>query len=101
MTYLERLQQSEQEKSAQEVQSQAKKANLKLQADILATEESLLDVNAKLEKAMCAYPLNLSRIIELQVESEGLKDGLDRAIALKVSLFPEGDDVTTKAKAKK
>ena len=80
-------QQSEQEKELVEVQYQAKEADLQLSADILATERSLATKEHELIAAMGAFPFNSANIISLQVDVEGLKDGLTRLNKLKTDLF--------------
>lgn len=85
--YLDLRQQSEQEKELVEVQYQAKEADLQLSADILATERSLAAKKHELSTALGAFPFNSTNIINLQVEVEGLEDGLKRLNALKTQLF--------------
>ena len=53
-------------------------AKLQLSADILATEKSLASKKSELADAKCTTPLNATNIVNLQIEVEGLEDGLKR-----------------------
>lgn len=85
--YLDLRQQSEQEKELTAVQYEAKQAELQLSADILATEQSLAAKKHELETAKGGFPFDSTKIINLQVEVEGLEDGLKRLNKLKADLF--------------
>lgn len=87
LKYADLLQQSQQDKEGQEVAYKVKKAKLDLQADILATEQSLAEKQACLVRVKSEFPLAPQRIIDIEIEIEGLEDGLARLQALEEELF--------------
>ena len=58
-----------------------------LQADILATKRALAARKSDLARAKSSYPLNADKIIEFQIDIEGMEDGLKRLNALREELF--------------
>lgn len=68
----------EQEMCQKEIEFAVNEAKLQYQADRLATEKELATKKANLEVAMTTAPLNMQSIINLQIEVEGLEDGLKR-----------------------
>ena len=72
----------ESEMCQKEIEFAVNEAKLQYQADRLATEKSLATKKAELEVAKTTSPLNMSNIINLQIEVESLEDGLKRMDAL-------------------
>ena len=70
------------EMSQKDIQFKVNEAKLQYQADRLHTEQSLAIKKEELEIAKTTAPLNIPRIIDLQIEVEGLEDGLKRMDAL-------------------
>lgn len=58
-----------------------------LEADILATKRLKVSKTKDLSDAKASYPVNFQLIVSLQVEIEGLEDGLRRLTKLKTELF--------------
>ena len=87
LKYRDLLQQSQQEKDAQEREFQVEEAKQLLEADILATKRSLAISRQDLLKAKLAQPFNAQRIIDVQIQIEGLEDGLDKLLNLMEELF--------------
>ena len=58
-----------------------------MQSDILATKVSKAEIEAKLEAAKHAYPLDTQAIIDLQDEVEAYTEGLEKLEALMTELF--------------
>ena len=85
--YAKSLQKSSQEIESAEIGFKVKSAELQLQSDVLATKQSLAGKEKELARAKGAYPLNAQVIINLQIEVEGLNDGLKRMEALQEELF--------------
>lgn len=78
--------------SAEELNSEALlfeegEAKLSLQSDILATKKSLSSKRRELTNAKKAFPFNSNLVIQLQVEVEGLEDGMKRLEELQKELF--------------
>jgi hypothetical protein len=69
------------------LQYQEDEVKLQLQSDILATKKSLGTSKKRLADEKGAYPFNASKVIELQLEVEGLEDGLKRLEKLEKELF--------------
>lgn len=57
-----------------------------MQSDLLASESALDTKKEELNEAKTTYPLNVQKIIDLQLEIEQLEDGIKRAQALKEEL---------------
>ena len=70
------------EMSQKDIQFKVNEAKLQYQADRLHTEQSLANKKEELEVAKTTAPLDMPRIVELQIEVEGLEDGLKRMDAL-------------------
>lgn len=87
-SYANRIQQSQEEKDQQAVKSAVKKAELQLQADIIATEESLVNAETNLELAKAAIPFNSQAIINAKIAVESAENGLKELQAIKLELFP-------------
>ena len=87
-SYANRIQQSQEEKDQQAVKSAVKKAELQLQADIIATEESLVNAETNLELAKAAIPFNSQAIINAKIAVESAANGLKELQAIKLELFP-------------
>ena len=85
--YKDLLQQSQQEKDAQQVEFQVEEAQQQLQADILATKRSLASSKQALLIAKSAQPFNSQKVIDHQLHIEGLEDGLRRLNGLLEELF--------------
>lgn len=85
--YIELIQESAEESQLQEKQFQAKNAELQLQADILATEQSVFEAEEKLRNAKKAIPFNSQAIVDAQVNLEAANDALKRLKALQKELF--------------
>jgi hypothetical protein len=85
--YHDLLQQSQQEKEAQEIQFQVEEAKQSLESDILATKRSLANTQRELIKYKSTFPLNTKQIVHCEVEIEGYHDGLKKLEALREELF--------------
>ena len=70
------------EMSQKDVRFKVNEAKLQYQADRLHTEQQLAGKKEELEVAKTTAPLDMPKIIELQIEVEGLEDGLKRMDAL-------------------
>lgn len=88
LSYLQRQQLSQEDKSSQDLIYKAEAANLQLKSDILATEQSVMECTMAVDTAMTAYPFNTQAIINAQTALENAEDGLKRAKALAALLFP-------------
>ena len=69
---------AESEIAQQEVSFMVNEAKLQFEADLLATKRALAAKKKDLEDAKMTYPLNTKTIIDLQIEVEGLEDGIKR-----------------------
>lgn len=78
VNFKERKLVSSEELDQKEVEYAVSEAKLQLSADILATEKSLASKRAELQDAKMTVPLNATNIVNLQIEVEGLEDGLNR-----------------------
>ena len=78
LNYAEKKLMCESEIAQQEVSFMVNEAKLQFDADELATKRALAVKEKELEEAKTAYPLNTKNIIDLQIEVEGLKDGIQR-----------------------
>ena len=78
---------SSEEMTQKEVEFKVEETKLQLQADILATKQSIAKIEGELELIKHTYPLSGKEIINLQVELESYKDGLTRLEALMTELF--------------
>lgn len=87
LKYKDLLQQSQEEKDKQEIEFLVEEAKQQLESDILATNKSLATNKRKLLQQMSSIPLDSQSIINIQVEIEGLEDGLKRLNSLKEVLF--------------
>lgn len=86
LNYKEKKVLSSKELSQKEVSCAVKKASLQLQSDLLASESALEDKKEQLNDAKTTYPLDVQKIIDIQLEIEQLEDGIKRAEALKEEL---------------
>ncbi len=87
LKYKDLLLQSSQEREEQEVEFRVEEMEQSLQADILATKRALAARKSDLARAKSSYPLNADKIIEFQIDIEGMEDGLKRLNALREELF--------------
>lgn len=87
LKYQERLLQSDQEKVQEDVQFQVEQAKLQLDADLLATKQSLADSEKELNNLKSSYPLNPSHIIKVKGTVSELKKGIEELVALQKELF--------------
>lgn len=87
LKYKDLLLQSSQEREEQEVEFRVEEMEQSLQADILATKRALAARKSDLARAKSSYPLNANKIIEFQIDIEGMEDGLKRLNALREELF--------------
>lgn len=71
-------QKSQEEVNIEETQFEVESAQLRLQSDILATQQSLAQAKKALDAAFIAKPFNASNIIEAQKAVEGFEEGLIR-----------------------
>jgi multidrug efflux pump subunit AcrA (membrane-fusion protein) len=78
---------SQEQKDKQELQFKVEESEQQLAADILATKRSLAKANKELLQAKSAYPFDSKKIINAQLEVEGLEDGLSRLVNLQQELF--------------
>lgn len=85
--YAKSRQQSHQDRESQEIEFQVSEAQLQLQADVLATKQSLAGKRKELKFAKEAFPLDAQSIINLQIQVESLEDGLTRLENLEKELF--------------
>lgn len=87
LKYKERLSQSQQERDLTETEFRVSSARLQLQADLLATKQSLATKKIELEELKNAFPLNVQAVINKKIEIEGLEDGISRIEELESELF--------------
>lgn len=87
LKYKDLLQQSQKEKEEQEIAFQVEETEQQLASDILATKRSIVSKQRELTNAKASITFNSKKIVNLQVELEGLEDGLSRLEALKEELF--------------
>ena len=78
LNYAEKKLMCESEVAQQEVSFMVNEAKLQFEADELATKRALAAKKKDLEDAKMTYPLNTKTIIDLQIEVEGLEDGIKR-----------------------
>jgi hypothetical protein len=90
LTYKERLQQSLEDKTSQDIQFKASEASLQLQQDILNTGRELSVSKRNLEAAKSAYPFNSQAIINCQQDVEGYEEAMRRLEDLGRELFGIG-----------
>lgn len=88
LSYLQRRQQSQEDKDQQELQSQVGLEELQFRADVLTTQASVAKAKVALEGAKSATPLSSQDIITAQLLLENAEDGLERLLALQQELFP-------------
>jgi len=81
------LQQSQQEKDTQQLEFQVEEAKQQLESDVLATKRLLAAKKQELLKPKSAQPFSAQRIIDVQIEIDGLEDGLSRLLNLMEELF--------------
>jgi len=86
LSYIQLLQLSDKEKELQDIQYLAAQGNLQLQADILATNQELIEANQRLSNSKGAFPFNSQNILNADVESA--TNGLAALNALQTELFP-------------
>lgn len=87
LKYKELRQQSKAELESAEAQFQEEEVKLQLQSDILATQKSLVSKKKSLQDEKANYPFKAQKVIDLQIEVEGLEDGLKRLQLLEKELF--------------
>ena len=87
LKYQERLLQSDQEKVQEDVQFQVEQAKLQLDADLLATKQSLADYEKELTGSLSVFPLDAKRIIGLKGKIADAKAGVKELEILKKELF--------------
>ena len=78
LNYAEKKLMCESEVAQQEVSFMVNEAKLQFEADELATKRALATKQKELEEVKMTYPLDTNRIINLQIEVEGLEDGIKR-----------------------
>ena len=78
LNYAEKKLMCESEVAQQEVSFMVNEAKLQFEADELATKRALATKQKELDEAKMTYPLDTNRIINLQIEVEGLEDGIKR-----------------------
>lgn len=88
LTYLERLQQSQEEKTSSEALLRAEEAESQLQLDRIATKRSLAKAHNELEILCGAYPFDTNKVLQKQLEIEGYENGLELIDELEEKLFP-------------
>lgn len=66
------------EKESKEVEYMVGKAKLQFEADLLETRLALEESKTKLADLKTEYPLNVSDIIDTEIEVEAYQNGLDR-----------------------
>lgn len=81
------LQQSQGEKDTQEVQFLVKQKELDLQADILATQQSLIAEKAKRNTMLSSKDLTFSNLVEVDQRIEELEKGLQKLTEYQQTLF--------------
>ena len=77
---------SDEAMSQEAVSFEVEKAKLQLNAEILATEQSLVSAKNKLTDVMCTVPFSPINVVNAQIEVESLEDGLKRLKNLKKEL---------------
>lgn len=80
--------QSEKERDSQEMEFELKSAELKLEADILATQQSIQSSKVNLARRTLDKPFNPTGIIQAKQDLEGFQNGLLELKLLKSELFP-------------
>jgi len=88
LSYIQLLQLSDKEKELQDIQYLAAQGNLQLQADILATNQELIEANQRLSNSKGAFPFNSQNILNAQADVESATNGLAALNALQTELFP-------------
>ena len=88
MTYLERLQQSQEERDAQQLGFLNEENRLQIQSDLLETRRSVSAANRELDDMLRADKLNYSAIITKKSDIKALEDGITALEALQTELFP-------------
>ena len=66
------------ERESKEVEYMVGTAKLQFEADLLETRKALEESKAKLDDLKTEYPLNVTEIINAQMEVEAYEDGLKR-----------------------
>jgi hypothetical protein len=84
---IDRLQLSQQNKDTLVIQFQVQKDSLKLQSDILATEESIANQKIVIEELKNSKAFSPRDIINAKVELENLEDGVRRLKELQKEEF--------------
>jgi hypothetical protein len=87
LKYKDRLLQSDQDKAQKEVEFQVKQAMLQLDADFLATEQSLAENEELLNKLLSTYPFDVQAIINTKTVIAELQAGIEELKKLKKELF--------------
>ena len=81
------LQKSQQERSQEEYQYQEESVKLQLEADILASRQSVSEATKAVKQAKYAIPFNSLNIINAQAEEAAAQAGVKALLALKKELF--------------
>ena len=71
------------ETTQEEVSFMVEEQKLQLQANLLATKQSLAEAKRKLVSAKSEYPLNFEEIVKLQTRIESLTSGITCLESLK------------------
>ena len=71
------------ETTKEEVSFMVEEQKLQLQANLLATKQSLAEAKRKLTSAKTEYPLNFEEIVKLQTRIESLTSGITCLESLK------------------
>ena len=87
LKYKDRLLQSDQDKAQKEVEFQVKQAMLQLDADLLATEQSLAENEELLNRLLSTYPFDVQAIINTKTAIAELEAGIEELKKLKKELF--------------
>ncbi len=76
-----------------EISLKLQEASLQLRLDRLATEQSLVAKYRELDEAKTTFPLDIKKIISLQVSIEGLEDGIHNIDLLAEELGLRDEDL--------
>jgi len=85
--YLELLSKSQEEKDQEAVQSLVEQKQLQLQADILATKQSLGRAQKERTAMLSSVNLDFGALVEVEDAIEGYKKGLGRLEGFQSELF--------------
>ena len=68
---------SEETKTKEELSVYIQKPDLELQSSLLATQQSVIEMELKLADAKTEYPLDINKVISITAEIESLKKGIE------------------------